>query len=375
MKSMGSDVVICGGGVMGAASAYLLAKGGLRPQLIEGDGIASGASGGSAGLVGLSHWDADDPLGPLGRLSVSLHKALRQTLPEESGVDYQYATIPYLFPAFTVEEAESMRHAGSRASGRFRWLEGPEARSVYPWLGPEALGGLYQEDVAQVNSYRFTLALIQAAERRGAAVRSGRVTGFRRQGGRVTAVEVGEEVIAARQVLLALGPWTAQAGAWLGVRLPVEPLRGQIVKLRLPGEAPWCGVFDERRYLYVVPKVDGHIYTGTTLERVGFDARPTTEARDHILEGILRLAPPLASAAVVEQTACLRPLSEDDLPLIGPVPGYENVFVCTGHGRQGILLSTGSATAVVELMTTGRAQCLDLAPFNPARFAGVRRGG
>ena len=117
------------------------------------------------------------------------------------------------------------------------------------------------------------------------------------------------------------------------------------------------------------PKRSGLVYLGTTMERVGFDSAPTLEARDRILAIGARFSSVLEAAEVIEQTACLRPLSADDLPIMGAVPGVDGAYVATGHGRKGILLSTASGKAMADLIVEGRTDCIDLTPFDPARFA------
>jgi glycine/D-amino acid oxidase-like deaminating enzyme len=119
---------------------------------------------------------------------------------------------------------------------------------------------------------------------------------------------------------------------------------------------------------YATTKEAGLVYLGTTEERVGFDNGTTTEARDSILRFGVGFASVLEQAELVEQTACLRPLSADGLPIIGEAPGVDGVYLATGHGRQGILMSTATGQAMADLIVDGATDCIDLAPFDPARF-------
>ena len=206
-----------------------------------------------------------------------------------------------------------------------------------------------------------------AAERRGAVVRSGRVTGIERENGRVSGVHVGDGVITAATVVVAMGPWSSEAAAWLGLRDFVEPLRGQIVRVLPPlALKPFGFTYGGD---YVATREGGLVYLGTTEERVGFDVSTTIEARDRILAFATRFASILEQAELVEQTACLRPLSLDGLPIIGPVPGVSGLYLATGHGRQGILISTATGRAIADLIVDGGTACIDLAEFAPARFA------
>lgn len=374
MTQARADVVICGGGVIGAAVAYFLAKRGVRPVIVEADAVASGASGAAAGLLSPPPaGDEGQPLFELRRRSFELHEELARTLPLESGVDYGYSRVPRLAIATTEEEertgrlaAERMRDAGRQG----RWLGPAEIRAACDWIDGPARGGLLAEDPGQLDPYRYTLALVTAAERMGATVRSGRVTGLERSLGRVTGVRVGGAVIPAGAVLVAMGPWSAEAASWLGSPVPVEPLKGQIVKVRPPAELTAFGFTYGGNY--ATTKEAGLVYLGTTEERVGFDVGTTIEARDAILRFGVGLASVLGQAELVEQTACLRPLSADGLPIMGAVPGLDGAYVATGHGRQGILMSTATGRAMADLIVDGETDCVDLTPFEPARFgAGV----
>jgi glycine oxidase len=369
---MAERVVICGAGVIGGAIAYYLAKRGVYSTLIENDGVAAGASGAAAGLLTAPvPTSVENPVYELQRRGFDMHAELAEVLPEESGVDYGYAVTPRALLAVTEEEEAAARVAveGLMAAGREgRWVGLEELRAASGWVtGGEARGAALVEPSARVDAYKYTLALVTAAERMGASVRSGEVRGLERDAGRVTGVRVGEEVVEADTVVVAMGPWSSGAGEWLGMRVPVEPLKGQIVKVR-PAEALAEFSFG-RGGNYAVVKEDGIVLLGTTEERVGFDRSTTVGARDSILEFGVGFAPVLGSAELVEQTACLRPLSADGLPIMGRVPGLEGVFVATGHGRQGILQSPPSGMAMAELILDGVSSTVDLAPFDPGRFA------
>ncbi|MDA1061867.1 MAG: FAD-dependent oxidoreductase, partial [Chloroflexi bacterium] len=199
----------------------------------------------------------------------------------------------------------------------------------------------------------------------GAVVRSGRVSGLVRDGERVTGVRAGDRVIEGDAVVIAMGPWSAEAAAWLGVPLPIEPLKGQIVRVRTA--EPLRAFSFGHGSNYVLTKPDGIVYLGTTEERVGFDREPTDAARDEIVAFARRYTSAFDNAEVVAQTACLRPLSADGVPYIGAVPGLAGAYVATGHGRQGILMAPPTARALVELMLDGASACMDLARYDPAR--------
>jgi len=377
MKS--PEVVVLGAGVVGCATAYFLAREGVASVVVEPDGLGSHASGFAfGGLVPYSGVGIPGPLYPLAREGMRLHLDLLERLPQEAGVDLQFRWAPLMAVADSPERARALQGAlpWLRAEGFTAcWVEGEEARREEPRLSPRVLGALRVEETGLLEAYRLCLGLAQAGERRGVRFRHGRAVGLKVEGGRVRGVRLeGGEVLACERVVVALGPWTGPAGAWLGLDLPVRPLKGQIVRVRLPGPPlPFYITHDGN---YCSTKPDGLVWCGTTEEDVGFDERPTPEARNAILEDLATVLPPLMEAEIVQQTACLRPLSGDGLPILGLHPHLEGVVIATGGGRKGILLGPVMGRLACDLALGRRVEGLDLSPFDPARFlAGAPRKG
>ncbi len=238
-------------------------------------------------------------------------------------------------------------------------------RGLEPALSNGLLGAAYMPDARQVNPGLLTQALTRAAERRGATPRQGiAVAGFQRSGSRVKAVRTqGGEAMSCDHLVLAAGPWTARLGRRLGVSIPTRPMRGQMLAYR--STALRHMVWGEDGYL--VPKPGGFLFAGATVEEVGF--RPGTTKRG--LAGLRRMAkatvPALRYADVASSWAGLRPGSPDGQPIIGPLPGYDNVVVATGHFRNGILLGPITGKLVAQLLTEEETE-LPLGPFSPSRF-------
>lgn len=373
------EVVVLGAGVVGCATAYFLAREGVSALVVERDALGSHASGFAfGGLAAYSGFGIPGPVYPLAREAMRLHVELAERLPGEAGVDLQFRWVPLLAAADTEERALAFRRALSwlREEGfSASWVDGEAVRREEPRLAPSVLGGLRVEETALLESYRLTLALAQAAERAGVRFRHGRAVGLLTSGGRLEGVLLeGGERIPCDRLVVALGPWTGPAGAWLGLDLPVRPLKGQIVRVRLPG--PPLPFYLTHEGNYCATKPDGLLWCGTTEEDVGFDERPTPDARDAILTGLARVLPALAEAEIVQQTACLRPLSGDGYPILGLHPDLEGVVLATGAGRKGILLGPLMGRLACELVLRGRVEGLDISPFDPARFrAGAPRGG
>ena len=203
--------------------------------------------------------------------------------------------------------------------------------------------------------------------KKGAEIRSGQVVGLARNGARATAVRLSSLDISAEHIVLAMGPWAGTASSWLGIQVPVRPLRGQAQWVRMPGSPFVYGMSRSGNYLLITTKRDGLTYLGSTHEEAGFDDRPTEEGIDYILRGVLTMVPSLLEVELVRRTACLRPLSADGLPIIGKVPGWDNVYLATGHGAQGILLSTVTARIITDLIVKGTTS-ISIESLAPGRF-------
>ena len=372
-SSKSPDVIICGGGAVGAALAYYLSNLQLRVLIVESHSIARGASGFAAGIISAPGPFATGPMSELHSLSFESHRELASSLPEQTGLEYDFEECPMLSVADTPNEARALRSAarfltnGGSAESSTPWIDSGDVPNVCPWIDLPVSGGLLNTDSALVDPRKFTEALVAAARRLGASIRHARVTGITQSGGRVTGVDLGGEIVSAGSVVFAMGPWTAEASDWLGFDIPVYPLKGQILRLRIDGPLHQVG-FSNGEGDYLVPKQSGLVYVGTTEENVGFDASPTGEARRSILSFASRYVSKVSDAEIVEQTVCIRPMSSDEAPIMGRVPGTEGAYVATGHGRSGILLSTGSGRAMAQLIAGGRSECLDLTPFDLARF-------
>jgi glycine oxidase len=363
-------VVIVGGGIVGAATAYYLARAGVPGIVIERDAIGSHASGFAyGGLSPVTGAGIPGPLAEVAQEGMRLHRELALSVVEETGIAIDFRIRPSLALAFTEAEARRLQAAlpwQQRQPGyAARWLDAVEARRVEPRISDEALGAVSIEGTADVEPYRLVLALTRAAERLGVSVRHGCVTGVRRRGGEITHVVLERSEIACDTVVLALGPWSAEASPWLELPIEVRPLKGQILRLQAPGPPVACSV--GWGHNYATTKPDGLLWAGTTEEEAGFDEETTREARDEIGSALVAMLPAMADAQVVHQTACLRPVASDGLPLLGRVPGFDRVYMATGAGRKGILLGPAMGRAVADLILTGETK-LALDAFAPGRF-------
>jgi glycine/D-amino acid oxidase-like deaminating enzyme len=351
-------VLICGGGVIGAATAYFLACRGVAASVIESTGLACAASGKSGGFLARD-WCDGSALAPLARRSFALHARLA----EEIAGDWGYRRLDTYHGVAGVP-----RRPGAYGLG---WLSSEVTIS-------QLIGS--HETTAQVHPARFTTALMRAAETKGATLRSGRVTGIACHGGRATGVALDDgEIIAGDAVVVAMGPWSILASQWLPLPA-VYGLKGHSLVFAtgeaVPGEAvfldyrePGGAVLSPEFF----PRRDGTTYVCAISSEAPLPLDPASVAPDPGALDRLRamcgaLSPALASAAVVAQQACYRPVTADGLPLIGQVPGVAGAYVATGHSVWGILNAPATGEALAELIVDGRAQTVDLAPFDPARL-------
>jgi D-amino-acid dehydrogenase len=174
--------------------------------------------------------------------------------------------------------------------------------------------------------------------------------------------------IPCEHVVIAGGAWTPELAASFGLRVGIRPLRGQIVHLGLAADTSAWPVLQPILSHYVVPWADHRVALGATVEDVGFDARPTAGGLRQLFSEGLRVSPGLADATLLEVRVGLRPVSEDDLPIIGALEGATGVYVATGHGANGLLLGPVTGRLLADLMA-GTTAPFDLTPFSPARLA------
>jgi glycine/D-amino acid oxidase-like deaminating enzyme len=355
-------VLICGGGVIGASIAYFLSCRGVRATVVESTGVACAASGKSGGFLALD-WCDGTPLEPLARRSFALHARL----PGEIGGDWGYRRLT--------------THGGF-AGGRNRFrhhggVSGPD------WLSdgvavPQRLGST--ETTAQIHPASFTAAMMRAAQARGAELRIGRVTGLVRPDAvRVEGVQIDGETVAGDAVVIAMGPWSILAAAWLPLPA-VFGLKGHSLVFATGAKLSADALFVEYREAAgaiqspeLFPRTDGTTYvcgiTGESPLPVDpADVAPEPGAIERLHQICRELSPVLASAKVLARQACYRPIARDGLPLIGRVPGVEGAYVATGHSVWGMLNAPATGEAMAELIADGAAHTIDLSPFDPGRL-------
>ncbi len=370
-----TDVVVIGGGIIGLAVAYALAQRGRAVTVVEAARIGERAAAGVAAgmLAPSSEADLSDPrLTTLALASHAAYPAWVADLEQASGVEVGYDATGTLLVALHRDHLALIEHLHAFQVERglaAERLTGAQARDEEPYLAPGIAGALRMPD-AQVDPRRLLRALPLALERAGGRiVEDTRVTAVTRDGDvyEVTTEHDGmASTLRATQVVLAAGAWSRQI-ALVGLEaatLPMRPVKGQILRLR--GERLLRHVI-RTPDVYLVPRADGEIVVGASMEEQGFDARPTAGAVHDLLREARRAVPGIAELELAECGVGFRPALRDHLPAIGNIDGA-GLFVASGHFRDGVVLAPITARLLADLVCDGRLDAL-LEPFAPGRFA------
>lgn len=364
------DFAIVGGGIVGSAAAYYLTRAGRSCLLIEAEAIAAGASGFSAGLITPPIGARlEPPLRDLMLAAFEHHQELAARLGGDRDAGYELRRGGTVLIAPEESAVPALRALLERPEPRARgarWLGPRQVGAVCPWIDRPQSGGIFEPAAGNLDPDRLTRAFCAAAERAGAGLAIDSVGALEPRGGRFL-LRGARGDYGAEQVLLAAGPWTGALAGQLGYTNAIEPLKGQILRLRLP-PPHWEVGFSDPDGHYLSPRPGGEVWIGTTEEPVGFDRATTPEARRLMLANARRYCSRLDAAEVLAQTACLRPIARDGLPLIGALPGVPGAWICSGHGRTGMLLGPISAREITKLIL-GRDTALSMSPFDPARLA------
>ncbi|MEV5598818.1 glycine oxidase ThiO [Streptomyces sp. NPDC052496] len=375
------DVLVIGGGVIGLVTAWRAAQRGLRTAVADpapGGGAAQVAAGMLAAVTEL-HYGEQTLLG-LNLASARRYPGFAAELTEASGLDLGYRRCGTLAVALDADDRAHLRdlHALQRRSGlESEWLTGRECRRLEPMLAPGVRGGLRVDGDHQVDPRRLAAALLAACERAGVVFHRAAAERLTVGRGRATGVELaGGERIAAGQVVLAAGSRSGRlAGVPEDVLPPVRPVKGQVLRLRMPDGLPGGVPFLSRTVravvrggpLYLVPRENGELVVGATSEELGWDTTVTAGGVYELLRDAHELVPGITELPLVETRAGLRPGSPDNAPLLGPtaLPG---LLVATGHHRNGVLLTPVTGDVMAAVLTGGPLP-EEARAFSPDRFA------
>ncbi|HKL30624.1 MAG TPA: FAD-dependent oxidoreductase [Natrialbaceae archaeon] len=375
------DAVVVGGGIVGASTAYHLARSGTRTLLLDrrDEGRATDAGAGIVSPATSSRTDDVDWF-QFAVDGFEYYRPLVDRLETESDESTGVARTGLLAVALGEADVERFEHrlaAIERRSSEIGYPEPGTVEEIDPGLAGELFPPLSDahrvfkyENGMRIDGTKLTTALQRAGESHGLAITHEDVTGIETENGQVTGVVGRHDRYEADAVVVAGGAWSGKFGDQLGVAVPVEPQRGQLVHLDLPETDPvdWPIVTGFRDH-YLVPWPDGRIVAGATREAdAGFDPRPTPGGVRTVLDGALRLAPGLEAATFRDVDVGLRPASPDGRPILGPVPDVDGAFLATGHGPTGLQIGPYSGRIVAQLVRDETPEA-DVSAFRPDRFS------
>ena len=364
-------VVIIGGGIIGSLTGWRLAQQGARVTILDKGRLGDEASWAGAGILCPIHpWLYPDRFSELVNESLAMFPALQQDLRERAGMDVQWRRSGLLIPEFPWDEHHH-RDAALRWSARFNWqvesLSAQAVRAREPALAGDVRGGLLWPEVAQVRNPRllqavrkvlrqYDITIVEQAEVVALDVQRQQVCG---------AVTANGRCFAADMVLLAAGSWSGVLAGQMGLRLPVEPVKGQIVLLN--GEPGRLRHIIKHDAAYFVPRQDGRVLVGASMERVGFAPGTTDDVVQSLLQAMQRIAPGLQSCDIERTWMGFRPGSPDGLPYLGPVAALPGLWVASGHYRNGVALAPVTAHLMSRWML-GQPPAEDMRPFSVERL-------
>jgi glycine oxidase len=380
------DVVVIGGGAIGCATAWELARRGAKVALLERNTTAGGATWAAAGMIApFMETEADPAFQRLATASYERYPRFVEALRAAADVDVEFEVRGKLHVAFDEQELHALGELGRRGiEFDVQPLDAAGVHRLEPHVTMAALGGLLVRRDATVNNRRLGSALWSAATAAGVRIYPGAcacevrttLAGAARVASEVT-LERGSTV-ATGAVVIAAGAWSAEIGG-LPEPLPIRPVRGQMLALDArgaPGSRRARSSVIERVIMtadcYIIPRLDGTILVGATVEEAGFAPGPTPRGVRQLADAGMRAVPALADLPIAESWFGFRPAAPDALPILGEDPDVRGVIHASGHYRNGILLTPITAEIVADVVM-GRSPVVQIDRFTIGRFRSQRR--
>lgn len=357
-------IVVIGGGIIGLLTARELALAGMAVSVVDQGRIGAEASWAGGGILSpLYPWRYAEPVNQLASWSQIHYPGLATALIQEGGIDPEWTRSGVL-----VLDPEEHALAMSWAKAHdlpCEEIDAPACNTLEPALQVPNASALWFPELAQIRNPRLVKSLAESCERNGIQLlESTPVNGIILRGQQVTAVKTATAHLTADAVVVASGAWSARLLAGLGLRLPIRPVRGQMIMYHgEPGQIRHINLYEGH---YLIPRRDGRILVGSTLEEVDFDKSTTDAARQSLVEFATNLFPFLTPLAIEQQWAGLRPGSPHGIPYICSVSGMGGLFLNTGHYRNGVVLGYASARLMADLILE-REPILPIEPYALSR--------
>jgi len=374
------EILIIGAGVIGCSIAYHLAKRGVPSQVIERDSIGARASGKSWAVwtypphsLRMEGQPPDALFSmPVGSVAPFLQifwlgynrlPDVALDLKEKGGIDIEYGELPRIDVAFSENDEKTLKEVLSIMNNQgyheAYWIDEKELKAIYPDINPLARGG-FVEPWQQVEPYRYTLGLAQAAEKMGAEFKQGEVVKFRHKDSKITGVVLatGTE-IQADVVVLSTGPWSGQVTSKLGKELPVLINLEQCLRMQVPKRLPPYALCSPK-LATIIPKVNGEVilgHAGSADMQTSLDVSLTTdEAKMMLINDAIDILPNLSEAKLIEHRGdfeCWSPPPRRPQPVVGRLPQWDNAYIATRFGTMGMMMSLGAGQMMAELIIAG----------------------
>ena len=342
-----SETLIIGGGVIGLMTAFELTNAGAPVTLIEMGSTGRESSWAGGGILSpLYPWRCAAPLTALAAWSQRTYPPLCEQLFETTGIDPEYNRSGMMI--LDPEAPDLALDWGASEGVAVQLLSRSELAAKEPGLHYDTDGALWLPEIAQIRNPRLTKALRSAIEKQVRIREREEVLDLTVEDGQVRGVRTTEGVIDAEHVIVCTGAWTAQLLERLGTRPDIRPVRGQMILFfAKPDQIRHLNLYRER---YVIPRRDGRVLIGSTLEEAGFEKHTTAEAKEELYRIAVELFPLLKRTPIEDHWAGLRPGSPSGIPYIGPYPGIDGLYVNAGHFRNGLVTGPASARLIADIV-------------------------
>lgn len=345
------DIAVVGAGVFGAAVAYQLSKKGHSVIIIDDRATGQNASGKNAGNLN-PIYKSPEMLIPLALRSFELHQNVMAELLELGIHNHKIKEVRRILLAVTDEEVTGLKDIQKTFEKYENFsahlIDDQELRSADDRLSNHFAMGLLLEGNKCVDSFEFNKALIEGAKIHGSRFIQANVIQVKKDKNKIIGLETTNDKFTCGDIVFATGPWIARVNAWLNLNFPIEPLKGQILRIR----APIKGLTYDFTYgLHTLYKRgENEIWIGVTNEKAGFDETSTRDVKDYLLNQSVAMMPALRNAEILEHSASLRAITPNELPIASKVPSWDNAYIANGGGWKGVLLSLGVAEIIYNLI-------------------------